>query len=96
MKKPTVSLPITPFNANSHDAYQMLRAAVAAVGRLDEEGNLLIDRAELAAYLRGYGPVEGLAGTIACDGQGDCLLSPTGVFQVVDGVFEQIGIATGE
>lgn len=86
--------PITPFNANSHDAYQMLYAAVAAVGRLDEEGNLRINRTELAAYLRGYGPVEGLAGTIACDGLGDCLLSPTGVFQVVDGAFEQIGSAS--
>ena len=86
--------PITPFNANSHDAYQMLHAAVAAVGRRDDEGNLRIDRAELAAYLRSYGPVEGLAGTIACDGLGDCLLSPTGVFQVIDGVFEQIGTAS--
>lgn len=82
--------PITPFNANSHDAYQMLHAAVAAVGRHDEEGNLRLDRAELAAFLRSYGPVEGLAGTIACDGQGDCLLSPTGVFQVIDGAFERV------
>jgi len=83
--------PITPFNANSHDAYQMLRATIAAVGQHDEEGNLRINRAEFAAYLRGYGPVEGLAGTIACDGSGDCLLSSTGVFQVIDGAFEKIG-----
>ena len=61
----------------------MLRAAVAAVGRLDEAGNLIIDRAELAAALRGYGPAESLSGTLACDGTGDCLLSPTGVFEVV-------------
>lgn len=84
--------PITPFNANSHDAYQMLQAAIGAVGRHDEESNLRIDRAELAAFLRGYGPAEGLSGTIACDGSGDCLLSPTGIFQVIDGEFEQIGV----
>lgn len=88
--------PITPFNANSHDAYRMLRDAIAAVGRLDETGNLRLDRAELAAYLRGYGPVEGLSGTIACDGTGDCLLSPTGVFRVSDGAFEQIGAVNSQ
>ncbi len=82
--------PITAFPSNSYDAYQMLRAAVAAVGRLDEEGNLLIDRAELAAYLRHYGPVTALNGTLACDGSGECIVSPTGIFQVIDGVFEQI------
>ena len=82
--------PITPFNANSHDAYRLLRDAIAAVGRHDTAGNLRLDRAELAAFLRGYGPVEGLSGTIACDGTGDCLLSPTGVFQLVDGAFERI------
>ena len=82
--------PITPFNANSHDAYRMLHAAIAAVGRHDDEGNLRIDRAQLAAYLRSYGPVEGLSGDIACDGTGDCLLSPTGIFQVKDGAFAQV------
>ena len=88
--------PITPFAANVHDAYEMLRAAVAAVGRRDEEGNLVIERAALAAALRSYGPVTGLTGAIDCDGTGECIASPTGVFQVIDGEFEQIGAVSEE
>ena len=83
--------PITPFPSNSYDAYQMLHAVVAAVAQVDEEGNLRIDRAALADALRRYGPVIALNGTLHCDGTGECIVSPTGVFQVRDGAFEQIG-----
>ena len=89
-------MPGLPFHANGYDAYHMLYAAVEAAGSIDDEGNLVVDRAALAAFLRSYGPVAGLTGTLECDGTGECIVSPTGVFQVVDGVFEQIGIATGE
>lgn len=88
--------PLAPFHVNGYDAYYMLYAAVAAAGSLNDEGNLVVDRAALAEFLRSYGPVNGLTGTLECDGSGECIVSPTGVFQVVDGVFEQIGIATGE
>ncbi|MCY3836081.1 MAG: branched-chain amino acid ABC transporter substrate-binding protein [Anaerolineaceae bacterium] len=88
--------PLAPFHVNGYDAYYMLYAAVEAAGSIDDEGNLVIDRAALAEFLRSYGPVNGLTGTLECDGSGECIISPTGVFQVVDGVFEQIGIATGE
>ena len=88
--------PLAPFHANGYDAYHMLYAAVEAAGSIDDEGNLVVDRAALAAFLRSYGPVAGLTGTLECDGTGECIVSPTGVFQVVDGIFEQIGIATGE
>lgn len=88
--------PLAPFHVNGYDAYFMLYAAVEAASNIDDEGNLVIDRAALAEFLRSYGPVNGLTGTLECDGSGECIISPTGVFQVVDGVFEQIGIATGE
>ena len=88
--------PLAPFHVNGYDAYFMLYAAVEAASSIDGEGNLVIDRAALAEFLRSYGPVNGLTGTLECDGSGECIISPTGVFQVVDGVFEQIGIATGE
>ena len=88
--------PLAPFHVNGYDAYVMLYAAVAATGRIDDGGNLVVDRAALAEFLRSYGPVNGLTGTLECDGSGECIVSPTGVFQVVDGVFEQIGIASGE
>ncbi len=89
-------MPGLPYHANGYDAYYMLYAAVEAAGSIDDEGNLVVDRAALAEFLRSYGPVDGLTGTLECDGTGECIVSPTGVFQVVDGIFEQIGIATGE
>ena len=85
--------PLAPFHVNGYDAYHMLYAAVEAAGSIDDEGNLVVDRAALATFLRSYGPVDGLTGTLECDGSGECIVSPTGVFQVVDGVFEQIGTA---
>ena len=88
--------PLAPFHVNGYDAYNMLYAAVEAAGSIDDEGNLVVDRAALAEFLRSYGPVDGLTGTLKCDGSGECIISPTGVFQVIDGVFEQISIATGE
>ena len=87
--------PLAPFHVNGYDAYNMLAAAVEASSSMDDEGNLVVDRAALAEFLRSYGPVDGLTGTLECDGSGECIVSPTGVFQVVDGAFEQIATASG-
>ena len=95
MKRTTAATPLAPFHANGYDAYHMLYAAVEAAGASMRRQPGCRPRGA-AASLRSYGPVAGLTGTIECDGSGECMLSPTGVFQVVDGVFEQIGIATGE
>lgn len=84
--------PVTPFPTNYYDAYQMLHAVVSAVAQVDEDGNLRLDRAALADALRRYGPVIALNGTLHCDGTGECIVSPTGIFQVRDGAFEQIGV----
>ena len=91
--------PISHLHDNAYDAYVMLRAAIEQVGMLDEAGNLQIDRAELAAALRAYGPVEGLSGPIDCDGTGECVSTPIGIWQIQEGAFtliEQIDTANGE
>ena len=54
--------PVSHVHDNAYDTYLMLRAAIEQVGTLDDEGNLRIDRAALAAALRTYGPVDGLSG----------------------------------
>ena len=82
--------PVSHVHDNAYDAYVMLRAAIEQVGTLDDEGNLRIDRAALAAALRTYGPVDGLSGPIACDGSGECVATPIGIWQIQDGAFALI------
>ena len=79
--------PVSHVHDNAYDSYIMLRSAIEQVGALDEAGNLIIDRAALAAALRAYGPVQGLAGTIECVGNGDCLSAPISVYQVQNGEY---------
>lgn len=79
--------PISHVHDNAYDSYMMLRAAIEQVGSLAEDGNLRIDRAELAAALRAYGPVQGLSGTIECVGNGDCLFAPISIYQVQNSEF---------
>ena len=79
--------PISHVHDNAYDSYMMLHSAIEQVGTLDEDGNLRIDRAALAAALRAYGPVQGLSGTIECVGNGDCLAAPISIYQVQNGEF---------
>ena len=82
--------PISHVHDNAYDAYVMLRAAIKQVGTLDDEGNLRIDRLAFFAALRTYGPVDGLSGPIACDGSGECVATPIGIWQIQDGAFALI------
>lgn len=79
--------PISHVHDNAYDSYNMLRAAIGEAGALDDEGNLVIDRAALAAALRAYGPVEGISGTVECLGNGECLAAPIGIYQVQNGAY---------
>ena len=82
--------PVSHVHDNAYDTYLMIRAAIEQVGTLDDEGNLRIDRAALAAALRSYGPVAGLSGPLACDGSGECASTPIGIWQIQDGAFALI------
>lgn len=71
--------------SNAYDAYQLLLDAVEAVGVLDEAGALHIDRAALNHVIRNTSDYAGVTGLITCDETGECLRSPTGVYQILDG-----------
>ena len=77
--------PRSPYYANAYDAYQLLLDTVLAVGALDEDGALRIDRAEFNARLRATSEYAGVTGTIACDENGECLRMPSTVYQIQDG-----------
>lgn len=77
--------PLSPYYSNAYDAYHILLNAVLAVGELDEEGALHIDRAALQAEIRSTSDYAGVTGTISCDETGECLRSPSSVFQIQDG-----------
>jgi branched-chain amino acid transport system substrate-binding protein len=85
--------PPSSFHTNTFDATNLLLDAIEAVGTLDEDGNLVIDRTALNAYLHSVQNFEGLTGTLNADGTGEMAVSDIGIFQVIDGAFVQI--ATG-
>ncbi len=87
--------PPAPFHANGYDAANIFLDAIEAVGTLDEEGNLIIDRAALSAYVRSLEDFQGLTGVLTNDGTGET--STAGIFgiaQVRDGAFVQIAVGT--
>lgn len=64
--------PESPFWAHNYDATAMLLEAIDAASRLDEAGNLVIDRHGVRDYLDGIRGYKGITGTISCDEFGDC------------------------
>ncbi|NJL57352.1 ABC transporter substrate-binding protein [bacterium] len=88
--------PTAAFHAYSYDATIMILDGIEAVGMLDDDGNLNVDRAALAEFLRSYGaeePFEGLSGMLSCNGTGECATGGIGFFQVQDGAFARLEMA---
>lgn len=82
--------PNTIYHPYAVDALMILRAAVEAVGEIDESGNLVIERIKLRTYISTYGqsaPVDGLSGRLMCNGDGECALGGISFYQVIDGRF---------
>jgi len=85
--------PNTIYHPYAVDALSIFHDAIEAVGVLDSEGNLVIDRLALRAYVRNYGQnqqVNGISGPLMCNGNGECALAGIAFYQVVDGKFVQL------
>jgi len=85
--------PTAPFQVYAYDAINMIMDAIEEVGTINDDGALVVSRADLSEYIRSYGaeePVEGLSGEISCDGTGDCGSAEIGIFQVVDGEYVEV------
>jgi branched-chain amino acid transport system substrate-binding protein len=88
--------PTGPFYPNAYDAVNMLLDAVEAVGEVDGDGNLVIDRAALSEYVRSISGFQGLVGEMNCDGTGECVVSDIEFVQVQDGEFAQVAVLSPE
>ena len=84
--------PPAPFHANAYDATNIILDAVEAVGTVDANGDLVIDRAALAAYLRGVSDFAGLTGVLSADGTGEMSSADFGIYQVQSAVLVQIAL----
>ena len=79
--------PIAPFHATAYDATGVILDAIEAVGTLDADGNLVIDRAALVDAIRNTSGYVGVTGVLSCDENGDCGNPVFGLFIVRDGEF---------
>lgn len=86
--------PTGPYHTQAYDAYNMILDAVEAVGELDDAGNLTVDRAALAEYLRSIEDFQGLSGNLNCDGTGECSAADIGIKQVTDGAFTDVAVGS--
>lgn len=77
--------PAAAFWAHSYDATTMLLEAIANVGVIDADGNMVIDRQGIRDYLTGLSGFEGIIGTINCDDFGDCGAQEIAVYEHAEG-----------
>ncbi len=64
--------PTAPFHAHAYDSTMLIAKAIEAVGVVDADGNLTIDRVALRDAIRGTTGLVGLTGALTCDEFGDC------------------------
>ncbi|MFN8560984.1 MAG: hypothetical protein U0703_05025 [Anaerolineae bacterium] len=77
-------------HATAYDAVNLILDAVEAVGTVDADGNLVVDRGAVAEYIRTFTDFNGLTGVLNADGTGETSVSDIGIFQVQDGAFAQL------
>ena len=86
--------PPAPYHANGYDGVNLLLDAIEAVGTVDANGDLVIDRAAIAEYIRSVADFQGLTGVLNAEGNGEMSVSDIGVFQVTDGAFELMNVGS--
>ena len=64
--------PTAAFWAHTYDATIILLNAISAASSIDDDGNLVIDRAGIRQYLDELRNFSGIIGQISCDEYGDC------------------------
>lgn len=77
--------PSAPFWAHSYDATTLLLKAIAEVGEVDGDGNLVIDRQAIRDNLTATSGFEGIIGTLSCDEFGDCGAQRISIIEHVEG-----------
>jgi branched-chain amino acid transport system substrate-binding protein len=92
-KKKYSTDPTGPFQSNAYDAVNMILDGVEKVGKVDDKGNLTIDRKALSDYIRSIKDFKGLVGVLNCDGTGECAVSDVEIVQYdKDGNLTQVAV----
>jgi branched-chain amino acid transport system substrate-binding protein len=84
--------PPAPYHAHAYDGVNIILNGIEAVGTVDADGNLVIDRDALSQYVRSFTDYEGLTGVLSADGTGETSFTDIGISQVEDGAFVRIYI----
>jgi len=84
--------PPAPYHANGYDAANILLDAVEAVGTVDANGDLVIDRAAIADYVRSIVDFQGLTGVLTAEGNGETSVSDIGIYQATGGDFQLLSV----
>ncbi|MBK8028766.1 MAG: branched-chain amino acid ABC transporter substrate-binding protein [Chloroflexi bacterium] len=84
--------PPAPYHANGYDAANLFLDAVEATGTVDASGNLVLDRAAIAEYIRSVENFQGLTGVLNAEGNGETSVSDIGIYQATDGDFALISV----
>ncbi len=84
--------PPAPYHANGYDAANLFLDAVEATGTVDASGNLVLDRAAIAEYIRSVENFQGLTGVLNAEGNGETSVSDIGIYQATGGDFALISV----
>ena len=86
--------PPAPYHANGYDAANLLLDAVEATGSVDASGNLVLDRAAIAEYIRSVENFQGLTGVLNAEGNGETSVSDIGIYQATGGDFQLMSVGS--
>ncbi len=78
--------PPAPFHSYSYDAVNMFLNAIEETGELDDDGNLVLSRADIREAIRSM-EMDGLSGQIDCDGTGECSRGDVAFYTIAEGMF---------
>jgi branched-chain amino acid transport system substrate-binding protein len=79
-----------PFHGQSHDSVIVLADAIKRTAKVDDAGNLVIDREALITAIRATAGLTGLTGILTCDALGECGAGGIQIFIVENGEFKQV------
>lgn len=82
--------PPAPYHATAYDGVNLFLDAVEAVGTVDADGNLVVDRTAVSNYIRSFSDFQGLTGVLNATGSGETSVSDIGIFIVEGGEWVQV------
>jgi branched-chain amino acid transport system substrate-binding protein len=77
-----------PYQPNGYDAASVIMNGIESVAKVDDKGDLTVDREALIKAVRATKDFKGLTGTLTCDSKGDCGAGEVAISEIKNSQWE--------